>query len=476
MNGIPRCAGRPDAGPRRALSPRRTGGRRLACSAVLMILATTAAQALGGPVDISSTRATGVTGFQLDESGRSIAEVERAIKSFQKRDFDLCLKQLSAARAAHPELPPAEALFAKLAFLFNQGALIRPALERAVAEDGQHPEVFILFGNLALAEGRVTDAAVHFEKATSLSSAKRWTSEQQARFQRLSLEGHAAVAETRADWKAARSALEAWLKHEPDNSAVEQRLGKAMFQQGEHDAAYEQLEKAARRNPALEPPAITMTWLYTRSGNLKKAEEWIDYANKTSAGSPVVQMETAAWLLEHGRADEAQSHVDQADKLRPGAIEIKRLRGLAARQRKDFVQAEQIFDVLAHDAPADPWPRNQLASCLAEQPVQAKRQRALELAELSVRQNPKAVPALSTLGMVFYRLNRLEDAEKVLQAVAQSSQASSDALYVLAHVRADRGHAEDAPALLRMALDAQGIFVFRKDAQEWLDRLTTKSK
>jgi hypothetical protein len=64
----------------------------------------------------------------------------------------------------------------------------------------------------------------------------------------------------------------------------------------------------------------------------------------------------------------------------------------------------------------------------------------------------------------------------VLQAVVGSSQGNSDAAYVLAHVRANCGHPDAAPALLKLALDAPGVFVFRRDAQEWLDRLTTKSK
>ena len=54
----------------------------------------------------------------------------------------------------------------------NQGPLIRPALESAIGEDPEHPEIFILFGNLALAERRVTDAAVHFEKAKILAAAE----------------------------------------------------------------------------------------------------------------------------------------------------------------------------------------------------------------------------------------------------------------------------------------------------------------
>ena len=165
-----------------------------------------------------------------------------------------------------------------------------------------------------------------------------------------------------------------------------------------------------------------------------------------------------------------------AAKLDPRSTEIKKLLGLAARQRKDFAQAEQIFEGLAHDAPADAWLRNQLALVLVEQTDEPKRRRALELAELSVRQNPKAADALATLGTVHYRLKRLDDAEKVLQAVVGSGQGNSDAAYVLARVRADRGQPEAAPALLKLALDAPGIFIFRKDAQEWLDRLTTKSK
>ena len=428
--------------------------------------------ACAGPVTLTASGPA----VERDDASMRILEVKEAIKSFEKRDFDACLKQLAQARKAHPELVPPHALFAKLAFLSNQGLLIRPALEKAIAEDPEHPEVFILFGNLALAESRATDAAVHFEKARRLASGKRWTEEQRNRVDCLSLQGEAVVAESRGDWKAARTALSGWLKHEPVSAAAHQRLGKALFHLEELEAAYDELQQAAKADATLEPAAITMAWLFTRSGNLKKADEWINYAGKTAPESLAVQKGSAAWLMEQGRADEAQSHADAAAKLGPGSTEIKRLLGLAARQRKDFAQAEQIFEGLAHDAPSDAWARNQLALVLVEQPDEPKRRRALELAELSVRQNPKAADALATLGTVHYRLNRLDDAEKVLQAVVASGQGNSDAAYVLARVRADRGQSESVPALLKLALDAPGIFIFRKDAQEWLDRLTTKSK
>ena len=121
---------------------------------------------------------------------------------------------------------------------------------------------------------------------------------------------------------------------------------------------------------------------------------------------------------------------------------------------KDFAQAEQIFEELAHDSPADAWLRNQLALVLVEQPEEPKRRRALDLAELSVRQNPKAADALATLGTVYFQLKRLDDAQKLLQAVVGSGQGNSDAAYFLARVQADRGQPDAAPALLKLALDA----------------------
>ncbi len=432
----------------------------------------------------SSVRAGSVTisnsgpgpAAELDPATRSFLEIKDAIKNFEKRDFDACLKQLAQARMAHPELPPHHALFAKLAFLSNQGPLIRPALESAIGEDPEHPEIFILFGNLALAERRLTDAAVHFEKAKTLAAGKRWTAEQRNRFDRFVLQGNAVVAESRGDWNAARAALGDWLKLEPANAAAHQRLGKALFQLAEHKAAYEQLELSAKADAALEPPAITMAWLFTRSGDLKKAEEWINYASKTAPESVAVQMGSAAWLLEQGRGEEAASHAESAAKLDPKLTAIKRLMGLAARQRKDFGQAEQIFDGLAHDAPADAWVRNQLALALVEQTDETKRRRALELAELSVRQNPKAPDSLATLGTVSFRLNRLDDAEKLLSAVFQNGQSQSDDVLALARVEAARGKKDVVVPLLKKALAASGLFLERDEARRWLDELEKSAK
>ena len=115
-----------------------------------------------------------------------------------------------------------------------------------------------------------------------------------------------------------KSAITAWLELEPKSASGHERLAKAIFHLKEFDAAYEELGRAVQLDASIAPPAITMAWLFTRAGNIKKAEEWIAFANKTGEENLAVQMETAAWLMEQGRADVAQSHVDAAAKLKPG--------------------------------------------------------------------------------------------------------------------------------------------------------------
>ncbi len=454
-------------------------GNRIGCltswAAVAVALATASPARAGTIPLVPSNGVSPPFAAEVDELSKSVVEVNEAIKSFQKRDLDTCLEQLAKAVKAHPELPPAHALLAELALMSNQIALVRPALETAVAQAPDHPEIYILFGNLALLENRATDAALHFEKAKALASAERWTADQRRRFERFCHQGNALLAESRGDWKAARSALEAWLALEPANARARQRLGKALFSLDQQDEAYKELQKASKEDSALEPAEVMMGWLFTRAGNLKKAEEWMNYAAKTSPDSLPLHMAITSWLLEQGRADEAQTHAEAAAKLDSKSNQVQRVLGLVARERKEYGQSEAVFQALALESPGDAWVRNQLALVLAEQGDDVKRKRALELAELSVRQNPNALDALVTLGTVYYRLKRLDDAEKVLQAVYNSGKGNSDAAYILALVKSDRGQPDSAPALLKTALSAPGLFIYRKDAQQWLDRLTTKS-
>ena len=57
-----------------------------------------------GPVTLTASGP--MPAVEHDDPSTSIFEVKEAIKCFEKRDFDACLKQLAQARKAHPELAP----------------------------------------------------------------------------------------------------------------------------------------------------------------------------------------------------------------------------------------------------------------------------------------------------------------------------------------------------------------------------------
>jgi tetratricopeptide (TPR) repeat protein len=407
-----------------------------------------------------------------------IGALNRAVASFDQGEYDACLKDLGEALRADAALPPAPMLFAKLALQKDRLNLVRPALERAVGANADHPELYLLFGELAVREARWTDAALHFARARGLAAADRWAGEPRRGYDRRRLQGEAQIAEGRSDWKAAKAASEEGLKLDPNDATIRQRMGRALFHMGQYEAAYQELERAARvdGSHALEPPAIVMGRLYHEAGDLAKAGEWMTYAVQAAPDSVPARLCLADWLLGQGRAVEARPHAAEAARLDSRSTAVRRLLGLIERVTNQLDRAREIFESLAREMPDNLWVGNQLALVLADQADDAMRRRALELAERNVRRAPGSAEVLTTLGLVYHRLRRLDEADAVLQAVVDGGQASSDTLYTLARVRADRGRAGEVPAMLEAALAAPGFFAARDQARQWLGRLTAAAK
>jgi tetratricopeptide (TPR) repeat protein len=421
---------------------------------------------------------SGAAGMTAAAPSPKVGALERAVASFDRGDYESCLKDLGEAARTDAALLPAPIALARLAIQKDRADLVRPALERAVREIPDHPEVYFLFGELAVREGRWTDAALHFNRGRDLAAADRWAGEPRRGYERRRLQGEARIAEARGDWEAAKAALEGGLRVDPDDATTRHRLGRALFHLAQYDPAYEELQRASGSDQAhaLDPPAITMGWLFQEAGDRAKAGEWMDYAARSAPGSAPAHLGLAAWLQDQGRAAEARPHAAEAVRLDPRSAAARRLLGLIERTSNQLDRAREIYQALAREAPEDPWICNELALVLAEQPDEARRREALELAERNVRRAPGSPEALATLGLVYHRLRRLDEADAVLQAVVASGQASSDALYTLARVRADRGRAGDAPGLLKAALAAPGFFAARDQARSWLETLTAAGK
>ena len=72
------------------------------CAAVAITLAAASVARAGTIPQWPSNGVSPGFGAEVDDLSKSIVEVNEAIKSFQKRDLDTCLQQLTKAVKAHP--------------------------------------------------------------------------------------------------------------------------------------------------------------------------------------------------------------------------------------------------------------------------------------------------------------------------------------------------------------------------------------
>lgn len=399
------------------------------------------------------------------------AELARAERHFKKGELDLALKVLQEAEKRFPELPPARLMIAVHCLNSDQIAQGRIYLEQAAAEASNHPDVHSVFGELALAEGRISDADLHFQRVASIVAEAAWSAERIRIVQRSCEAGLATVAEARQQWESARKHLGAWLELEPKQGSARQRLANALFNLERIDEAYTELQQACNDDARLEPAAVSMGRLFSYKGDMKKARQWMSHAVEAAPNDLRSRVGYALWLTEQGHYDEANNQANSAARLAPESTDVQRLQGTIARLRKDYVTAEKHLEAVYRQFPADGQACNLLALVLAEQGDEAKSKRALQLATVNARQFPDSQEAVATLGWVYFKAGRAEDAEKALSVAALGRKVSSDVAYMCASVLMTRGRADDARRLLSSALEAPGIFLYRQEADAALKGL-----
>ena len=213
-------------------------------------------------------------------------ELEPAASKIREGKFDEALGLIKEKAAKHPEWSPAQLILARLLFNANQGVAGRRALEQAAALAPDHPDVYLTLGELALGEGRLSDARLNFENALALAGAGRPDAEKTRVPRCRSLAGLAAVSESREDWKGAQARLNAWLALEPNQGQARQQDSAGCFScSTSPEEAFAALTQAVKDEPALEPAAVSMAFLYSHKSDSKKAEEWFDYARKVEPAS-----------------------------------------------------------------------------------------------------------------------------------------------------------------------------------------------
>jgi predicted Zn-dependent protease len=416
-------------------------------------------------------------------------KVTAAIDLFQQRRVKDARDLLTQLRTAHPTLPPAELLIAKLFILFRQPQLAMQELEQAVQKHPQDPEAFLILADGSLNERRVTAAEALYQKAQYLNGRFKENAKRKDNFDKRILFGLAAVNLSREQWATAETLLRNLLTIDAKSAGAYQRLGTALFQQAtpsnkKWDEAYKAFDTAAKLDPKAIKPDVAMGQLFEQVAQVaqaagdkakfneyrKQAAAYFGRATKSPAADVNSLLAAATWALQTGQFDIAQQHADSAMKKDPDSLQARFIAAVVARFMGKMATAEKLLQETYNQSPTNFPFSNQLALVLVENKDPQKQKLAQEIAKINANLNPQNAEAASTLGWILYKQGFKTEAGQVLDNVIKSGALSADSAYYVAYALADQGRNKEAVQILENALDQPQPFANRTNAEQLRDK------
>ncbi len=410
-----------------------------------------------------------LVGHAVDEVGPKLQDVQQAVTRYRNNDIEGALQFLQRAKAANPQLPPAQAVLARLHFAAGQSAAANLTLERAVRDNPEDPEAYLLLAELSFREQHLTAAEQLFLKALSANESLPEGQKRKQTGARQAMGGLARIAEQRAQWDSAAKWLEQLVQAEPEQAEVWQRLGRVRLLSDQVDAAREALAKARQLNAELEHPEVTIGRLYKQQGKDSEAEAAFQAAMQSDADNLATRLAYAQYQLETGRLEETRKNLDEILKAERNNVTALLLAGVAARMAGEPQSAELHLSRAHLLDPGNVTVTSQLAMALSEQDDPEKLRRAAGFAAAAAKQQPSDGNLRTALGWVLLQLgNNAQAQQELTEALKVQRNLNADSRFLLARILYDRGRNDEAARILEPAMQMSGIFVKRKEAETLL--------
>ena len=432
-----------------------------------------AQDAVAGDGKIDLKRATeALIGSAVSLSNQAYPEVESAIQRFGNQDAQGALDFLKKAKEKYPKLPPVYVMLAKLQVMAQNTQGAYNLLELQVAEDPADPEAYLLLADQAFAGNRTAEAEALFEKAEPIVKAFNGNEKRKRDMEIRVLAGKAAVHERRGQWDKALDLLKQWVATDPDNAMSHARLGVTQFRLDKAKEAYNEFTKARELNPEMPHPYASLGQLFTQTEDMENARKSYERAYAEDGKDPNTVRSYAEWLLQQNELDKAQEISGELRKLTPDAPTAVLLDGVVALMKGQNDRAEEAFMKVLSLEPGNARANDLLALLLIESDDKADQERALRYADINTKQFQNNSQANITKAYVLYKLGRMAEAQEPLQLGARG-QLQTDSAYLIAKIMANQGQKDKARQALEQVLgQKQGLFIFRKQAQELMDQLS----
>ena len=395
--------------------------------------------------------------------------VERALSAFKNRKFEDAREHLDSAVKSDPRLPPSGLLLARMFYAANRPIEARAELEQVSKNHPADPGPSLLFGELALAGQRFSEAELAFNKAVELS---REVVSNEYRKRDVIIrcrKGLAAVAEARQDWGKAADLLRSVVDDDPDSAANVTRLSRSLFKNGEQKEALKLLQQQWESNKdGFQRPEISAAILYQQDGDKVKAAELMKMAAKRDPENAATLRFVAQWALENGDFALAQSCADQAMAVSDSSPGSRLTAAIVARHREQYELARERLESVHLELPTNLAAVTELALVLGE--LDGMESRALQYAELILRLKPdlrtlQGRNSSIAVAWLLYRFGRRPQSEQILQQALPAGAISAESSY-LAAMMLESNRPKAAKELLDAAIRSGTVFHKREHAKK----------
>ncbi len=458
----------------------------------------TSAQDLGigdtqTPGSIGADVAADTSASTTAETVNQMPELKAAYALFVNQQFQDAEDKLTELCRANPKLPPPGIILGTWHFKAKQPGFARAAFERAVRDNPEDPEAYVVFGDNALGKRRYTDAILLYREALKHLETYNGIPERKKTLLLRANGGAAAVFETRENWAKAKAALTKVLAIDPNNVVALTRMGHVLFREGEEAAdagndalskkrlneAYEVFQRVYETDPSkMVRYEINMARLYQATDKDKNAEKLYLKALERDPQGLQTHLAVAQWGLETGRMDLVKKVSAAAEAIDPNAVAVLILKGVLNRSQENYPQAEAALRKAHVEAPSNPIVLNQLALCVGSQDGEEKLKQALEFSQMATRMfpddnQPFGREAKVTLAWLLNkRSGGKQQAVQVLTQALRAGPVGPESAYFAAVIFADNGKPDIARQMLESALkNTKSIFPARKLAEAMLQKL-----
>jgi tetratricopeptide (TPR) repeat protein len=437
-----------------------------------------------------ATAAKDDAGAPAANQSAQMPEITEAATRFRDRDIEGAVRKLKKACLKDPDLSPPYVIVGRFFAANNMAAGLRNSLEQATKENPNDPEAYAIFADLAMRDRRITEARLLFDKANSLMATFK-SAKRKAALEPQILAGLAMTCAAREDWAGTRKFVEAWLALDPKSVDALQELGQCKLQEKDVQGALEDFVKAyknaqeklkadnekakpedRKKDVDLLPPEASVAQFYARTDDDENAINWLKTSINKNPRDLKTRLLAAEYSFGKSRLTEAERQSAAALQIDPNSLDALVIRGMVAFYQRNFKLAEDYFQRALLVKPNNFAAKNNLALALVEQKDEDKKQKALDYADTNVRlfgKSQQASEAYSTYGWVLYKMERYEDADRMLRQAMSGGTFTADTAYYYARLLAKRGQDKEAIKLLENALGTKGPFANREEAQKLLE-------